>query len=255
MWSSLFSSAKNSAASTSGPVPSVPEGIRIYATGDVHGRVDLLDHVLALIDADLNGRPVRQAIQVFLGDYIDRGPASREVVERLIRRGRCHEMIFLKGNHETYILEFLQNPEILDQWRQLGGLETLMSYGLRPSTPSGPTAGIDLAEALSSSVPKDHLQFLETLQSSFSCGDFFFVHAGVRPGTPLAQQSEDDLLSIRDDFLRSKADFGKIVVHGHTPVQVPDIRPNRINIDTGAYATGRLTCLVIERDELLFLTE
>jgi len=256
MWNSLFSPTKNPAfSSANAPSPSVPEGVRIYAIGDVHGRADLLDQLLARIDADLDRRPIGRAIQVFLGDYIDRGPASREVVDRLVERARSQEIVFLKGNHEAYIVEFMHNPEILDQWRQLGGLETLMSYGFRPSISASSAEKMELAKVFSGGLPQDHHRFLEMLQSSFSCGDFFFVHAGIRPGIPLTQQTEDDLLSIRDDFLSSEEDFGKVIVHGHTPVHVPDIRPNRINIDTGAYATGRLTCLLIERDELLFLTE
>ena len=185
-------------------------------------------------------------MQVFLGDYIDRGPSSRAVLDRLIDRSRTHEIVCLKGNHETYLFEFLRNPAVLADWRRLGGLETLMSYGLEPSMKADMAEQLELAKALEVSLPKHHRQFLRSLCTSFSCGDFFFVHAGVRPGIPLEQQREEDLLWIRDDFLLCEDDFGKIVVHGHTPVREPDIRPNRINIDTGAYATGRLTCLIIE---------
>jgi serine/threonine protein phosphatase 1 len=227
-------------------LPRLPDRVRIYAVGDVHGRADLLDQVLSRIDADLAAYPDCRPRQVFLGDYIDRGPSSRAVIDRLIKRARTHEIVCLKGNHETYVLEFLRNPAILADWRRLGGLETLMSYGLKPSMKADVTEQLELAKALAASLPKHHRQFLRNLSNSFSCGDFFFVHAGVKPGIPLEQQREEDLLWIRDDFLLCEHGFGKIVVHGHTPVLEPDMRPNRINIDTGAYATGRLTCLIIE---------
>jgi serine/threonine protein phosphatase 1 len=227
-------------------VPRLPDKVRIYAVGDVHGRADLLDQVLSRIDADLAAYPDCQPIQVFLGDYIDRGPSSRSVLDLLINRSRTHKIVCLKGNHETYVFEFLRNPAILPDWRQLGGLETLMSYGLKPPVKADAADQLELAKALSASLPKDHRQFLRSLAPSFTCGDFFFVHAGVKPGIPLAQQREADLLWIRDDFLLCEDNFGKVIVHGHTPVREPDIRPNRINIDTGAYATGRLTCLIIE---------
>jgi len=231
----------------------VPDGIRIYAIGDVHGRADLLDQVLTRIDADLAAFPAPRATQVFLGDYIDRGPDSRAVLERLIGRSRTHDTVCLKGNHETYLLEFLKNPSILDEWQSYGAFETLMSYGVAPSRNADPAAQARLAAALHCALPGSHRQFLETLRRCFVCGDFLFVHAGVRPGIPLTQQRDEDLLWIREEFLRFEGGFGKIIVHGHTPVLEPDIRPNRINIDTGAYATGRLTCLMIEGDEMLFL--
>ncbi len=239
--------------SKSKPHPRIPDGIRIYAIGDVHGRVDLLDRVLERIDKDLATHPVPQAIQVFLGDYVDRGPASREVLDRLVARKHTHQTVFLKGNHETYLAGFATNPAILDEWQRFGGLVTLMSYGLTPSINADAGARARLAADFDQALPESHRQFLAGLELSFTCGDFFFVHAGVRPRVPLVNQREADLLWIREDFLLHEEDFGKIIVHGHTPVREPDIRPNRINIDTGAYATGQLTCLSIERDELLFL--
>jgi serine/threonine protein phosphatase 1 len=227
-------------------MPRLPERVRIYAVGDVHGRADLLDQVFSRIDSDLAAYSDCHPIQVFLGDYIDRGPSSRAVLERLVKRSSTHEIVCLKGNHETYIFQFLQKPAVLAEWRQLGGLETLMSYGLKPSVNADAAEQVELANALAAVLPNQHRRFLRTLSSSFTCGDFFFVHAGVKPGIPLKKQREEDLLWIRDDFLLCEDDFGKIIVHGHTPVREPDIRPNRINIDTGAYATGRLTCLIIE---------
>jgi serine/threonine protein phosphatase 1 len=233
--------------------PRLPDGIRVYAIGDIHGRADLLDTVLNRLDADLERNPVSVGIEVYLGDYIDRGPNSREVVDRLIARDRTFRAVFLKGNHEAYLKDFTLNPLILEEWQQFGGLETLMSYGIVPPIDSGAVAQTQIAAALDRALPASHRRFLGSLKLSFTCGDFFFVHAGVRPGIPLAKQREEDLLWIRRDFLLYEEDFSKIIVHGHTPVLEPDIRSNRINIDTGAYATGRLTCLKLEDDHIDFI--
>lgn len=233
----------------------LPEGIRIYAVGDVHGRVDLLDRVFSSVDSHLAAHPITRPVQVLVGDYIDRGHASREVLDRLIARGaEEHETVFLKGNHETFIFEFLRHPAHLKAWSLMGGIETLMSYGLTPPINSDDTAQKELALAFRSRLPDSHRIFLESLRTSFTCGGYFFSHAGVRPGVALSKQREEDLLWIRDEFLLHEEDFGKIVVHGHTPVREVDIKFNRINIDTGAYATGRLTCLVLEGDRAEPLT-
>lgn len=233
--------------------PSIPAGMRIYAVGDVHGRADLLYDTFARIDADRMAYPGVYSFDVFLGDYIDRGPDSRLVVDLLLARSSVRDAVFLRGNHETYMLEFLQNPSVLDEWRNFGGLETLMSYGLSPLLNPDPAEQIELAAALQSVLPESHLAFYQSLPHCLSYGDYFFVHAGVRPEIPLDQQQEHDLLWIRDEFLLHEESFGKMVVHGHTPVREPDFRPNRINIDTGAYATGRLTCLVIEGESTAIL--
>ena len=227
--------------------------MRIYAVGDVHGRADLLGEMFGRIDAHLRAHPAAQAVQVFLGDYIDRGPHSREVLDLLIGRKRHHTMLYLKGNHETYVTQFLNDPSLLAEWQHYGGLPTLMSYGVTPSMNADTAEQGRLAEVLRAAIPDSHLHFLEGLALTYSCGDFFFTHAGVRPGIPLNQQSQQDLLLIRDEFLLHEETFGKVVVHGHTPVMEPDVRPNRINIDTGAYATGRLTCLMLEGDQIAFI--
>ncbi len=227
--------------------------MRVYAVGDVHGRADLLAGLLAAIDSDITRHPPARTIHVFLGDYIDRGPASRQVIDLVIARGRSHETVTLKGNHETYAAQFINDPLVLEEWRLFGGLQTLMSYGLRPSVNAGEAEQRELAERFATALPPSHADFLAGLRTSFSCGDYFFVHAGVKPGVPLEQQHEADLLWIRDDFLLHEKDFGKMVVHGHTPVREPDFRANRINIDTGAYATGKLTCLIIEPEEVALL--
>jgi len=233
--------------------PRVPAGVRIYAVGDIHGRADLLDALLKRIDADLEQNPISVAIEVYLGDYVDRGPASQAVVDRLVTRNRTFRAVFLKGNHEEYLTRFTISPTILDEWQQFGGLETLRSYGIVTPIKVGADAQEQLAAAFRQALPVSHRKFFDNLRPSFTCGDYFFVHAGVRPGIPLTKQREEDLLWIRREFLLCEEGFSKIVVHGHTPIREPDIRPNRINIDTGAYATGRLTCLKLEDDRIDFI--
>lgn len=224
----------------------LPAGVRIYAIGDIHGRADLLRIMLEKIGIDRQQRPVERPILLFIGDYVDRGPSSREVIDILLKCRDAGESIFLKGNHETFITRFLKEPAVLSDWRQCGGLETLLSYGLKPSFSPDEGERAKLSEELAAAMSIDQLAFLNSLPLSFQCGDFLFVHAGIRPGIPLADQVEEDLLWIREDFLGSEAAFGVFVVHGHTPVREPEMRSNRINIDTGAFATGRLTCAVIE---------
>jgi serine/threonine protein phosphatase 1 len=233
--------------------PLVPAGRRIYAIGDIHGRADLLADLLSRIDSDLKERPTPGAIEVFIGDYIDRGPDSRQVIDLLIARRRRHNVLFLKGNHEACALQFLKEPMILTKWKRMGGINTLLSYGVTPARGDELQAQHEAAMAFRRALPEDHLRFVQGLAVSFTCGDFFFAHAGARPGVPLAHQSQQDLLWIREDFLLHEEEFEKVVVHGHTPSDAPDVRPNRINIDTGAYATGRLTCLVLEGSEMSFL--
>lgn len=233
--------------------PRLPEGIRIYAFGDIHGRADLLKKMFTVIDADLERNPVSRPIEVFLGDYVDRGPNSAQTLDLLLERSLYRETVFIKGNHELFLLEVLRDPTKLEDWRKFGGLQTLMSYGIQPSLNPDATEQADLISELIEVMPGDHLRFLQELKPSFLCGDFFFVHAGVRPGIPLKEQQEADLLWIRNEFLDSEEYFGKFIVHGHTPVREPDIRPNRINIDTGAYATGNLTLLTIQGSSMLAL--
>ena len=230
--------------------PRIPDDTRIYAIGDVHGRVDLLREMFSAIDDSLATYPIENVVHVLVGDYIDRGPNSRQVIDALIERASQHTMVYLKGNHENYAVQFLADPSILSEWKQVGGMNTLLSYGLQPSTQDDPGARQEMAAAFRSALPNSHLRFLQDLRLTFSCGDFFFAHAGVRPGIPLVEQREQDLLWIRDDFLLHEEDFGKIIVHGHTPAKTPDIRSNRINIDTGAFATGRLTCLILQGDQM-----
>jgi len=225
---------------------SLPDGVRIYAIGDIHGRSDLLSWLLRRIEADCRQRPVERAITVFVGDYIDRGPHSRDVIDLLLRWRERNDAVFLRGNHETFLPRFLSDSKTLDDWRRCGGLETLLSYGLQPTINPDRDEQARLADQLADSLPKEHLDFLQSLDPFYSCGDFFFVHAGIRPGVPIGEQAEEDLLWIREEFLAYEQPFEQFVVHGHTPVKVTDLRSNRINIDTGAFATGRLACIVIE---------
>ncbi len=232
-------------------LPRLPSGLRIYAIGDVHGRADLLEELFSAIDRDVTNHPVGQMMHVFLGDYIDRGPSSRQVIDLVIQRGRTNSAVMLKGNHESYVIDFLRDPATLSQWSQYGGMQTLMSYGLAPTVKPSDYEQRALADNFAMAlIEHGHIRFFGSLRTSFTCGDVFFAHAGVKPGVPLQEQAEEDLLQIREDFLLFEEDFGKLIVHGHTPVRDPDYRNNRINIDTGAYATGKLTCLVLERNHV-----
>jgi len=230
--------------------PSLPAGQRVYAIGDIHGRLDLLNELLARIDADIALRRTPKPLYVFLGDYIDRGPSSRETIDRLIEHGAKHKSVFLKGNHELIAIKCLSDRSLFEQWLRLGGLETLFSYGVPSETLAYGKQIAEIQSAFHHALPQEHFRFFRDLKNSFACGDFFFAHAGVRPGVELSRQKESDLLWIRGEFLSSTDDFGKIIVHGHTPTSEIEVGPNRINIDTGAFATGRLTCLVLEGESL-----
>lgn len=233
-----------------GRPPSLPVGVRIYAIGDIHGSLVQLNVLLQLTNEDVLSRPVVRPVFVFLGDYIDRGASSRETVDRLIEHGETYESVFLKGNHELIATKCLSDRNLFDQWLRLGGAETLISYGIMPRPRLSDAQIAKLQAAFHAALPPSHVRFFRSLQPSFACGDFFFAHAGVKPGVALSQQKEGDMLWIRDEFLLSNEDFGKIIVHGHTPTHEVEVEPNRINIDTGAFATGLLTCLVIEESSV-----
>jgi serine/threonine protein phosphatase 1 len=234
------------------PPQQVPD--RLYVIGDIHGRSDLLDRMVIEISRDLEARPVGAALTVTLGDYVDRGADSRGVLDRLVCNPFPTALVALKGNHETLFTAFLNDPSVADHWRRLGGLETLHSYGVPVASLMMGKNYEEAAAGLRAALPPAHLDFLGSLRTCLSVGKYFMCHAGVRPGVPLERQSEEDLLWIREEFLSSRANFGKIVVHGHTPTESPEVRPNRINIDTGAFMTGRLTCAVLDHGDPRFLS-
>jgi serine/threonine protein phosphatase 1 len=226
---------------------------RIYVIGDIHGRSDLLDRMVELIGEDLGEVPGKQCLTVTLGDYVDRGPDSRGVLDRLSDNPFRTDYVALKGNHEELFEAFLREPEVGRHWRQLGGLETLASYRV-PVAPLMVGGNYALAaESLRAALPKQHSDFLASLRLSLDLGRYFLSHAGIRPGVAFDRQNPEDLLWIREEFLLSTLDFGKLVVHGHTPTEQPEVLPNRINVDTGAFATGRLTCVVLEDGQHRFL--
>ncbi len=231
-----------------GDRPRVPDGRRVYAVGDVHGRADLLSLLHGRIEADARGAPEARKVLVYLGDYVDRGPNSFAVVETLIQRPLAgFHIVHLKGNHEDFLLRFLDDPSLAEIWLMNGAAATLLSYGVDVYDPAtGASTFEGVRHDFAASLPAHHLAFFRRLHMCHVEGDYAFVHAGVRPGVPLDGQRDDDLLWIRDPFLDSDRDFGKVVVHGHTVDRDPVQRANRIGIDTGACFTGCLTCLVLE---------
>ena len=233
--------------------PALPRGVRIYAVGDIHGCVDALDALLIRIANDVKSSPIRNWRIVTLGDYLDRGPSSREVVERLIKLNELNCLIALKGNHDVWLDTFIANPETFREWEPWGASATLVSYGLDLVSLGAPDRCAALAAEFARVLPREHADFLRNLRNHYVCGDYLFVHAGLRPRVALRDQKEADLIGIRQDFLRHNGAFEKFVIHGHTPVEAPDVHKHRINIDTGAYATNRLTCLVLEGAARRFL--
>lgn len=231
----------------------VPDGIRVYAIGDIHGRHDLLMALLKAVEADAAPSGMDRRI-VFLGDYIDRGEGSAAVVERLASGaaagGSAGSWTCLMGNHEAMLLATLAGELDWHVWLANGGAETLFSYGVSTRDFAGPGKGEALREAALVAIPPAHLAFLRGLPSHLEIGDYFFCHAGIRPGVPLGRQSLDDLIWIRDAFTSSPLDHGKRIVHGHTPAMQVEVLPNRINVDTGAYLTNCLSCVVLEGEEV-----
>jgi len=229
--------------------PHVPENQRIYCIGDIHGRADLLSHLHKKIQIDVEPFKGKKTI-VYLGDYVDRGDQSRQVIEILLSDPlEDFEAVYIKGNHEQAMLDFIEYPDAAAAWLSFGGREALNSYGI-PLAYIPPTSKLaEIAQKLDETLPDSHRAFMLNTQYSWQCGSYTFVHAGIRPGVPLDQQSPEDLLWIRDDFLRCTQSYGTIVVHGHSISEFPELLPNRIGIDTGAYSTGVLTCLILEGEE------
>lgn len=234
----LFGKKKTAAPPSTG-------GRRVYAVGDIHGRHDLLAALLREIAQDVTQEPPdAQPVLVFLGDYVDRGPGSQQVVETILalQAAPGFEVRTLKGNHEEALLRFLDEPGFGATWAEHGGNATLASYGVQPpATRTDPEAWAVARSAFDAALPAAHRTFYGQLDLMAEIGDYAFVHAGVRPGVPLAHQAERDLLWIRGEFLQASGPFGKVIVHGHTPMEEPQITPHRLGLDTGAYATGVLT--------------
>ena len=225
----------------------LPAGRRVYAIGDVHGCDRQLAELHGQIADDLRARPCPAPLLVHLGDYVDRGPDSRGVVVRLMQGNPVTGVptVNLIGNHEQTMIDALSGQgAAMTDWMIAGGREALQSWGGDPDAPRSEWP---------QHVPAEHMDFLRALSLTHQEGGYFFVHAGIRPGVPLAEQSRQDMLSIRQSFLYSEADLGIVVVHGHTPKEGPVIRPNRIGIDTGAVFGGWLTCAVLEEDRVAFM--
>lgn len=243
--------------SRSRPAPRVPEGARVYVIGDIHGRADLLARLHRQIEQDAVGTPRSLTKRlVYLGDYVDRGLQSKAVIDLLLDGPLPgFEPVYLKGNHEDALLRFLDDVKTGPGWFAIGGDATAMSYGIRlaPDLSAADRFNHVWTE-LRRTMPQSHVKFMTDLLLSHVAGDYVMVHAGIRPGVALEDQAPDDLMWIRDDFLRSDADHGKVVVHGHSPRLEPEVRENRIGIDTTAFATNVLTCLVLEGTSRRFLS-
>ena len=247
---SLFTPGQNLPAA---PQASVPAGQRVYAIGDIHGRLDLFEQLLERIEADDAARGAADTWLVLLGDLIDRGPDSRGVIERAMALMQGGKVRVLAGKHEEMMLNSLQDTEILRHFLRHGGKETMFSYGLSPEEYAQGVLEV-LGLRLNELVPPAHIAFMEAMEDQIIYGDYLFVHAGIRPGVALDQQTLADLRWIRREFLDHAGQYSHVVVHGHTITDEPQERSNRIGIDTGAFASGRLTAIGLEADQRWFLT-
>ena len=235
--------------------PDLPKNHRVYCIGDIHGRLDLLLAVhqkIAVDAAHFNGIK----ILVYLGDYIDRGDQSSQVIDCLLENNfPDFQKVFLLGNHEQVLLQFLlsKDASIAHDWFRFGGLSTLASYGVKvrgiPTTKDLARLHTEFAEKL----PAAHLDFYQRLVLKYEIGGYFFVHAGIKPKIKLHLQREEDMLWIREEFINSTLFHDKVIVHGHTVTAEPEHLPNRIGLDTGAYSSGKLTCAVFENGDCKFL--
>ncbi len=244
----------------------VPENTCVYAIGDIHGRMDLLAKLIEKIEADVRSLPSDIEVSlVFLGDYIDRGLQSKQVIEYFLSGALdAYNPVYLMGNHEEALLRFVHDANFGQIWASYGGVETLYSYGFQvpAQSPTGdPMNGSGVEDAwhklwgrFCSDMPEDHLRFYRRLKPYHSVGDYVFVHAGMRPGIPIENQSVSDLFWIRDEFLNDRREFDKIIVHGHTPADKVFRDNRRIGLDTGAYITGCLSAGRFWSDEVKFIS-
>lgn len=224
----------------------VPANLRVYAIGDIHGCLAELIELLNLIKADVKAQPCSRYKLITIGDYGDRGKDTKGVIDVLISLKSEIDMVCLRGNHDQRMLEFLDIPDAVgESFLHYGGRQTLQSYGI--TVPAEPNYR-SLSRALKRALPKSHLDFLDELDSFWQAGDYYFAHAGVRPGVKLSEQTHKDLLWIREAFLTHQGSFGKVIVHGHTIDPRFDVQPNRINVDTGAFESGLLSCAILENN-------
>ena len=233
--------------------PSIPPGYLAYAVGDVHGRIDLLDELLGRIEVNRQSRGRAKAVIIFLGDLIDRGPASAQVIERLRTYAPPQaRLVFIIGNHEEVLIRLLRGEsQYLQDWLRFGGAECAKSYGIKLASLKGNAERA--VQILRDKIPVEHQDFLQNFVDTFRIGKYLFVHAGIRPGVKLAEQNQTDLRWIRDPFLKNEGDYGFLVVHGHTIGDEVQIRDNRIGLDTGAYYSGVLTAMGLEGRDRWFL--
>ena len=245
-WSSLFARPEILPAA-------IPDGQRVYAIGDIHGRLDLLEKLWATIEKDSANTGLRKTV-VFVGDYVDRGRHSKGVIDFLLRIKQEGDVVCLRGNHDQAVLDFIADPKFYRTWKPFGAPETLLSYGIMPPRFDDDAEFEKARDEFAANCPQAHFDFLQSLPYSHEIGGYFFVHAGVRPGIPLKEQDPQDMLWIREDFLFSRTELEKVVVYGHTPVEQAGRRGHRLSVDTGAYATGRLSAAVLEGQDCRFLT-
>lgn len=228
--------------------PALPNGVRIYVVGDIHGQIVSLKNIIEKIKTDINSRPVQEVRTIFLGDYVDRGLGSRSVIDTIINESGIGTKIPLKGNHEEMMLSSLDDVARMKEWCSVGGVQTIFSYGVAVQDLMV-GRGFEKAQlSLRAALPERHLVWLRGLASRYECGDYFFCHAGIDPDKSVRDQEESDLLWIRHRFTRDERSHAKIIVHGHSPAQRVEVRHNRINVDTGAFFTEILSCVALEAD-------
>lgn len=239
------------------PAARTPHGTVVYAIGDIHGCSDLLEIIQRGIALDIRMRPATRRVVVYVGDYISRGPDTRRVLDQVISwRPEGTDIVTLQGNHEQLLLRFLDGDlKAGGHWLAYGGLEAAAHYGIgiAPDSLGDPDALPRIKHQLAAALPEAHTRLLRQLVLNHREGDYLFVHAGVAPGVALHEQRERDQIWIRERFLQSPLDHGAVVVHGHCIAPEPQVRHNRIGIDTGAYQSGVLTCLVLDGTERAFL--